>query len=615
MPDIIQLLPDAIANQIAAGEVVQRPASVVKELLENAIDAGSTAIQLVVKDAGKQLIQVIDDGCGMSATDARMSFERHATSKIKQADDLFKIKTMGFRGEALASIAAVAQVEMKTCPEGEELGHWLMVEASEVKKQEPAACPEGTNLSIKNLFYNVPARRNFLKSNAVELKHIIEEFQRVALAHPEIRFTFHQNDIDVYNLPAGKLSQRIVGLFGKSYREQMAACNEDTDHLKVHGYIGKPEFAKRSRGEQYFFVNNRFIKSGYLHHAVMNAYEGLLPADSFPFYVLFLEIDPRHVDVNVHPTKTEIKFDDERTVYGIMQAAVKQALGSHNIAPALDFEQDVNFGSFRQAKPVDMRRDYGGGHKMPKDKEGTADINWDEILKNFHDTQAGAKAEEEGHEDHSDGQEAVTFGSAVNQMSGGEPKQEMAASENITFQIHQEYIATQVKSGLMLVDQQSAHERILYEKYSTALVQHNGASQQFLFPQTVHLEPGDYALVMEMKESLHFLGFSLETLGKDAVIVQGAPPEVADREIKDVFEGLIEQFKYNQQALSIPKQENLVRAFARRSAIKKGKKLNLTEMISLIDKLFACKNPNYAPDGKRTFYIFDLNQIASFFNK
>ena len=343
MSDIIQLLPDAIANQIAAGEVVQRPASALKELLENAVDAGSTKIHVMVKEAGKMLIQVIDDGKGMSMTDARMSFERHATSKIRTSADLFAIRTFGFRGEALASIAAVAQVDMKTRPTDAELGSHLCIEGSEVKKQEPTTCPVGTSIAVKNLFFNVPARRNFLKSNAVEMRHIVDEFQRVALSYPEIAFTLYQNDMELFNLTPGKLSQRIVGLLGKAYQGQLVACEENTPLLKIKGYVGKPEQAKKTRGEQFFFVNNRYIKSNYLHHAVLSAFEGLISSDQHPFYVLFLDLDPAHIDINVHPTKTEIKFDDERTIYGLVRSAVKQSLGAHNVVPTLDFSFDVNF--------------------------------------------------------------------------------------------------------------------------------------------------------------------------------------------------------------------------------------------------------------------------------
>src|SRR5688500_1540417 len=342
MSDIIQLLPDSIANQIAAGEVVQRPASAVKELVENSIDASATFIQLIVKEAGKTLIQVIDNGMGMSETDARMSLERHATSKIRKAEDLFTLNTKGFRGEALASIAAVSQMEMRTRPGEQELGTCLVDEGSEVKNQEPVACEKGTSICVKNLFFNIPARRNFLKSNPVELKHIIDEFQRLALAHADLQFSFIQTDEVVYDLPAGKLSQRIVNIFGKSYQEQLAPCQEETNLVRISGYVGKPDFARMTRGEQFLFVNNRFIRSNYLHNAVMTAFDNLLPENTFPFYVIFIEIDPRHIDINVHPTKTEIKFDDERAVYAVVRSAVRQAIGSHNLTPGIDFHADVN---------------------------------------------------------------------------------------------------------------------------------------------------------------------------------------------------------------------------------------------------------------------------------
>ena len=357
MTDIIKLLPDAIANQIAAGEVVQRPASVVKELMENAVDAGAHNIEVIIKDAGKALVQVIDDGLGMSHTDARLSLERHATSKIRTAQDLFSIRTMGFRGEALASIAAVAQMELKTKRHEEDLGTLIEIAGSKVSKQEPVAAQDGTAISVKNLFYNIPARRNFLKSNGVEMRHIVEEFQRLSLANSDISFSLFQNDLKTYELPTSKLSQRIINLFGNNYQEQLVACSEETDHINVSGYVGKPEYAKRTRGEQFFYVNNRFIKSGYLHHAVLNAFQRLLQPETHPFYVLFIEIDPKHIDVNVHPTKTEIKFDDERTVYGIIRAAVRQSLGTFNVVHALDFEQDVNFGS---AKSIQIDSGTGG---------------------------------------------------------------------------------------------------------------------------------------------------------------------------------------------------------------------------------------------------------------
>lgn len=613
MSDIIQLLPDAIANQIAAGEVVQRPASVVKELLENAIDAGATKISLVVKDAGKQLITVMDNGKGMSELDARMCFERHATSKIRKSEDLFALTTMGFRGEAMASIAAVAQVELKTKTEEAELGTCLQIEASTVKGQSHIAHKTGSTIAVKNLFYNVPARRNFLKSNPVELKHIIDEFQRIALAHPEIAFSFFQNDLDVYQLQEGKLSQRIVSLFGKSYQEQLVPCDEHTDQLVIKGYIGKPEFAKKTRGEQFFFVNNRFIKSGYLHHAVVNAFEGLLSKETHPFYVLFIEIDPARIDVNVHPTKTEIKFDDERTIYGIMNAAIRQALGVHNVAPSLDFESDINFSFTERRRPTTDSFTHKQSNYQKFKGQSNENSEWNKILDDFQSLSKKISNEEANMPDLP--QQSLTFGSAINE----EPSTKAVQAEEVgvkrsLFQIHKKYIASQVKSGLMLVDQQAAHERILYEKFIQNLTDVKGSSQQFLFPEQIQLSPADYALVFEMEEELHSLGFVIASFGKDTLVISGAPTDLTDSAVKPVFEGLIDQFKNNQYNLSLSKTENIARSLAKKSAIKTDALLDKEEMNTIIDKLFACKNPNYTPSGSATFVIFDLNKISSFFN-
>lgn len=619
MTDIIQLLPDSIANQIAAGEVVQRPASVVKELMENAIDAKSKQIQVIIKEAGKVLIQVIDDGIGMSETDARMSFERHATSKIRKSEDLFTIRTMGFRGEALASIAAVAQVEMRTRREHEELGICIKVDGSALKQQEPVACPKGSSISVKNLFYNVPARRNFLKSNPVEMRHIIDEFQRVSLSNPEISFSLWQNDMEVYQLNTGKLSQRIVSIFGKNYQEQLAPCSEETQHLSVKGYIGKPEFSRKTRGEQYFFVNNRYIKNHYLHHAVLSAYEGLLPDESHPFYVLFIEIDPQHIDINVHPTKTEIKFDDERTVYSIIRAAVKQALGAHNITPSLDFEQDVNFHAITNSRLNHGREGLNNQNYeqfKPNSRQQENLNNWEKLYDaNF--LKGDFRPERETERLENPQEFAITFESAVNNNSSpGVMNQNLQhVVETSTFQLHQRYIITQVKSGMMLIDQQTAHERILYEKYAAALTRKSGASQQYLFPQPIELNPADFTLVMEMEGDIKALGFNFNIFGKNTLVINGGPADYAGGNEKELFEGLIEQFKKNRQELALEKRENLARSIARRSAIKPGQNLAIKEMRALIDQLFGCENPNYAPDGQVTFIILDFNKIANFFNK
>ena len=613
MSNIIQLLPDAIANQIAAGEVVQRPASALKELLENAVDAGATSIQVVIKDAGKQLIQVIDNGKGMSATDARMSFERHATSKIRSSEDLFSIRTFGFRGEALASIAAVAQVELKTRQTDSELGTLIQIEGSELKKQEPVAAPIGTSVAMKNLFFNVPARRNFLKSNPVEMRHIVDEFQRVALSYPEVAFSLFQQDLEVFSLPAGKLSQRIVSLFGKNYQGQLVPCNEETPHLNVKGYIGKPENAKKTRGEQFFFVNNRYIKSSYLHHAVSSAFEGLIQGDQFPFYVLFLDIDPAHIDINVHPTKTEIKFDDERTVYAVIRSAVKQALGAHHVMPSLDFSLDVNYQENWTKNPdtkVQVDREYSyKTFNTPEFKKSSAS-GWERLFEGNYSPQPSASQNPD------EELEILTFPSRA---SADEPRILIPSQESeatgTTFQVELSYIVAQMSTGLLIVDQQSAHERILFDRYQRQLQSAQGASQQCLFPPTVQLNSGDFALVMDMLGELHSLGFVVEEFGKDTVLIQGVPADVQVKNEKELFEGLLEQFKNFKNELSLDKRENLARSLSRRASIKKGQRLNPQEMETLVGQLFASQNPNYSPSGNKTFVKLDLNNIHSFFGK
>jgi DNA mismatch repair protein MutL len=599
MSDIIQLLPDSIANQIAAGEVVQRPASAVKELMENAIDAGGKNIRLIVKDAGKALLQVIDDGSGMSETDARMSLERHATSKIRKAEDLFTLHTMGFRGEALASIAAVSQMEMKTRLAKDELGTLIVVEGSEVKRQEPTACDQGTSISIKNLFYNIPARRNFLKSNPVELKHIVDEFQRLSLAHSDICFSFIQGDEIIYDLPPGKLSQRIVNLFGKTYQEQLAACQEETNVIKVSGYVGKPDFARKTRGEQFLFVNKRFIRSNYLHHAVMNAYEGLLPENSFPFYVLFIEIDPKHIDVNVHPTKTEIKFDDERAVYAVVRSAVRQAIGSHNLTPALDFNADVNIIS--KLNNATHSNEVYFDERFSSSLHRSSSENWEKLFEG-HDAIKN-KTDETGNAVHT-----LRFESSLNK-----PEENIIVQEKVLFQLHSRYIVKEVKSGMMVVDQQAAHERILFEKFLQQFKQKTIQSQQSLFPQPIAFSVSDFAMVMEMQQEIEALGFRFEVFGKNTLLINGIPANLSPGREKELFEGLIEQFKINQSELSLPIPESLARALAKRAAIKTGQRLSREEMLGLIEGLFACRTPNYSPDGKPSFFIFELGKIESYF--
>jgi DNA mismatch repair protein MutL len=598
MPDIIQLLPDSIANQIAAGEVVQRPASAVKELMENAIDAGATEITVRVKEAGKGLIQVIDNGDGMNETDARMSFERHATSKIRKAEDLFTIQTMGFRGEALASIAAVAQVELTTRMADAELGTEIKIEGSEVICQEPVASSKGTSVSVKNLFYNIPARRNFLKSNAVELRHINDEFTRVALANSKVSFKFYQNDLENFNLPAGKLSQRIIGLFGQAYKEQMVKCREETEHITVSGFVGKPEFARKTRGEQFFFVNNRFIKSGYLHHAVLNAFEGLLAPETHPFYVLFIEIDPKHIDVNVHPTKTEIKFDDERTVYGVIRAAVRQSLAAHNVMPSLDFDQDINFATFRKTEPAISTADkaYTQFKNVPRDKN----------LEHWETMYQGEIRQSKLNFDH----EAAS----MEKSDLGGSSEQLIQTDKDLFQVSGRYIVAPVQDGVMFVDQRRANERILYERFVGQLANRSGNAQQCMFPVNMELSPGDFGLVMELKDEIAALGFIFEEFGGNSIVINATPAGLPASNEKALFEGLIEQYKVNKTELSVSKQDNLARAMAKRSSRLSGQVLSKAECKGLVDGLFACGNPNYDLSGGKTFFTLDLKKIENSFN-
>jgi len=613
MSDVIKLLPESIANQIAAGEVVQRPASVAKELIENAVDAGASEITLIVKDAGKSLVQVVDNGNGMSETDARMSFERHATSKIRKSEDLFLIKTMGFRGEALASISAVAQVEMKTKLSNDEIGTSLQINGSQFLGQNNVSCKQGTSMTVKNLFFNVPARRNFLKSNPVELRHIMDEFHRLALASPDITYTFYQNDIEVFKLKPSKLSQRIVGLFGKNYREQLVPCNEETEEISLKGYIGKADFVKKSRGEQFFFVNNRFIKSNYLNHAVVSAYEGLIPEGTFPFFVLFIEIDPKHIDVNVHPTKTEIKFDDERSIYSLVKTSVRKALGTFNITPALDFNTDANFRlhtTLRQTSELSTsERDYTQFKNTDRDISN---------LKNWEQLYAGAlgnetiEAEVRREEAEKGNPLALTFGSDVNKMDEAIQHDGDSQKQNI-FQFHLSYIVTPVKSGLMIIDQQSAHERIYFEKYLRILENNNGSSQQLLFPETLDLNPSDYSLVKELEKEIRGVGFAFEHFGENAIVINGIPSLIKVDSGKSIFMGVMEDYKKNFLEYKNSSLENLARSMATNSGVKKGKRLTIEEMKSIIDQLFACKNPNYSPNGQLIYYILGLEKIEELF--
>jgi len=674
MPDIIQLLPEYLANQIAAGEVVQRPASVVKELLENAVDAGAASVQLIVKEAGKQLVQVVDDGLGMSATDARMSLERHATSKIRSTEDLFRIRTLGFRGEALASIAAVAQVEIRTKQRGQETGSLLLVEGSAVTSQGPTACPNGTSIAVKNLFFNVPARRNFLKSNAVEMRHILDEFQHVALANPQIAFSLYQNDLEVFSLPAGKLSQRIVALLGNNYKEQLASCEEVTPFITVKGYIGKPESAKKSRGDQFFFVNNRFIRSAYLNHAVLAAYEGLLARDTHPFYVLFLELDPKAIDINVHPTKTEIKFEDEKTVYAVVRAAVRQALGVHSLTPSLDFEGDVNFAPIRPLRTSASAKAFGAeGAALPAPTRAV-EFNPDALAASV---SAAARGTKRGADERAAParptdqakrdleafyrelgqpvrpadeaapasppaavlpaplplpelpfthpapaerprpQAAGAAGLASSASAGTASPAAGGAHNPRATQVLNRYVLLPVKSGLMLIDQEAARERILYEQYAAGQERGGGHSQALLFPRPLTFSPADYAALGELTPSLHLLGFRFAEFGPNTIAIEAVPADLPAQGEKELLEGLIEQFRSGgAAALRLDRREALARALARRVALATSQpRLPDVELNALVDKLFACQVPNYTPDGRPTVVLLDGEQLAAYFRK
>lgn len=616
--DIIRLLPDTIANQIAAGEVIQRPASAVKELMENAIDAGATQIKLVVKAAGKTLIQVIDNGCGMSETDARMCFEKHATSKIRTADDLFNIRTMGFRGEALASIAAIAQVEMKTRQTGEQLGTCIEIEGMKVTRQEPCQTPEGTSIAIKNLFFNVPARRNFLKSDPVELKNIIEEFQRVALANPKIGFQLFSNDNEVYHLKPGNLKQRIVAMFGDNYAGKIVPVEEKSYALHVYGFVGKPEFSRKTRGEQYIFVNNRFIKSAYLNHAVSIGYEQLMPKENFPFYVLFLDIDPTKIDINVHPAKYEIKFEDERLVYTFVNLGIKHALGAYSVSPSLDFNQEDHLNqnnTFTQQQPRTWLEITQNPVEIKEPKRYAPPSNFQPLTKR---EENNAKNWQKAYGSVNSQQSAVGNNSEIrNQQSeihADEHHEHDIVKEAVPpHQLQKRFIVSQIKSGFILIDQQAAHERIMYERYLELLDKNKGETQRQLFPQSLDLNAADAQMLLGILPEINNLGFDIQEFGKNSFVIHGFPADIQHGDEKKMIEELIEQYKMNASVSRLGKREMLAKSLAYSSAIKAGKTLSVEEMKTLIDELFACENPYTAPNGRFTFVSFSNDELEKRF--
>ncbi|MDH3697895.1 MAG: DNA mismatch repair endonuclease MutL [Flavobacteriaceae bacterium] len=609
MAGVIKLLPDHVANQIAAGEVVQRPASVVKELLENAIDAGADQIKLIVKDGGKALIQVVDNGQGMSTTDSRMCFERHATSKLTTAEELYALKTKGFRGEALASIAAIAHIELQTRTESEEVGTQIRIAGSEVTDQQPIATPKGTAILVKNLFYNIPARRNFLKSPQVESRHITDEFHRVALAHPDIAFQYFSNGSELFQLPKTNLRKRIVHVFGSKTNEKLVPVTEETQMVKVSGFLCKPEFAKKSRGEQFFFVNNRFIKSPYLHHAVMNAFEGLIRPNTFPGYFLYLEMDPSSIDVNIHPTKTEIKFHDDHSLYAILRSALKHSLGQFNVAPVLDFEKDPNLETpyaYRQRSAeapsveVDSAFNPFSGNVKPVSgfKKATKEA-WEAL---YLETEKQAASRNIPSQIERDPVQARMFEKSAVQESGVR-----------TFQFKQKYVVSSIKSGMLIIHQNRAHQRVLYNKFLKELSQNNTVSQQLLFPLSLSFSKSDMDLVREIQTELIDHGFLFEEIGEEQLTLSGVPIQITEGEVGIVIDELIATRKEG-AASSFSTTELLAQSMCRAMAIKTGSSLDTSSQQGLVNDLFACKESGRSPFNKTVYIVISENDIENKFN-
>ncbi|MFD0861342.1 DNA mismatch repair endonuclease MutL [Sungkyunkwania multivorans] len=618
MADIIQLLPDHVANQIAAGEVVQRPASVVKELLENAIDAKADTITLVVKDAGKTLVQVIDNGIGMSNTDARLSFERHATSKIRVAEDLFHLNTKGFRGEALASIAAIAHVELITRREMDELGTQIKIEGSKVISQEVITAPFGTSIAVKNLFYNIPARRNFLKSDAVELRHVIDEFHRVALAHPDIAFTLYHNNGELFNLPASNLRQRVVNVFGGKTNEKLVPVNEETEIAGITGFVGKPSFARKSRGEQFFFVNDRFVKSSYLHHAITAAFEGLLPQKCHPTYFLYFNIDPEKIDINIHPTKTEIKFEDEHSLYAILRSAVKHSLGQFNVAPVLDFQHDSNMDT-----PYSYKNREAAVPKIQVDPTFNPFKEDGPVKKTF--SGAGYKKESGSWENLYVGLESkvgkqelgvstISFESeeVTGHLFTDKEKEEQQAIT--TYQLHSKYIVSTIKSGMVVIDQYRAHQRVLYEQLLANMTIKDTVSQQLLFPLQLNYTSAEVSLLKPLKDDLERAGFVFTAVEENNVEITGIPINVTESEVTAILDELLSDLQQEVPDTGFSQIDMLAKSMAKSIAVKGGMQLETMAQERLVNDLFACKEPSVSPFNKPTFITISVAELDKKFS-
>ncbi len=605
MPDIIKLLSDSVANQIAAGEVIQRPASVVKELMENSIDAGASSLSVIIRDAGKTLVQVMDNGCGMSVTDARMAFERHSTSKISRAEDLFAIHTLGFRGEALASVAAVSEVVVKTRRTEDEIGTMIEISGSAVKNQEPVSCPAGTNFMIKNLFYNVPARRKFLKTNAIELKHSINEFIHVSLTRPAVHFILTHNDTEIYNLPPGNIKQRIIGIFGKGINQNLIPIKTETTIITINGFIGTPESSRKTFGEQFFFVNGRYMRHPYFHKAVLEAYEAVLPSGTIPTYFIYFDIRPESIDINIHPTKTEIKFEEERSVFQILMSTLREALGRHNMVPSLDFDTTgvIDIPIFKKDQEV-----------RPPEIQINPEFN------PFSGDKSGISGQESYHRETVRNWERLYEGIRHSETISGQDSQTKIESDQKDFRVKliqykNRYIIVPVKSGLMIVDQKRAHEKILYEKYLDSLMTSKGLAQQELFPATIELNAADHAILMDLLDDFVQLGFDIRDLGNNNIVINGFPADVEQIEPKSMIDCFLEEFKQCQSDIKVKARERLALSIARASSIAYQKILSETEMRDLIDKLFNCTNPGQLADGKIVFTIFAFDEIEKRFNR
>ena len=651
MSSIIRLLPDHVANQIAAGEVVQRPASVVKELLENAVDAGATVIKLVIKDAGKTLIQVIDNGKGMNETDARLCFERHATSKIAIAEDLFKLQTKGFRGEALASIAAIAHVELKTKQADAELGTHVIIEGSKIVSQEVAVLPDGTSFLVKNLFYNIPARRNFLKSDTVEFRHVIDEFERVALAHNNIQFVLINNGSEMFNLPASNYRQRIVNVFGGKTNEKLVPVQETTEIIDIQGFVAKPEYAKKSRGEQFFFVNDRFIKSGYLHHAVTAAFEGLLKEGTHPSYFLYLNLPPNSIDINIHPTKTEIKFDDEQALYAILRATIKHSLGQFQVAPVLDFQRDesldtpyklentlsvepsisvdstfnpfldtdVKLGSYEYKKHNRSYEDVfssksSGAFRTSNSESLSSKIN-SSSFPSYSKKSDSSSSWETLYDGIKPGTEDIltaqghTFESEVKNETLFELDDTERTSKNQSYQIQKKYIVSPIKSGMIIIDQRRAHQRILYERYLESLSLQNNSSQQLLFPLTLYYATFEMELLKSLQADLIQMGFLFEIFDNEKVIISGIPVTISESEVSIVLEDLLNELQSEFPDEKDVLKDKIAKSLSQSLAVKTGTYLTDKEQENIVDSLFACKEPSISPFLKPTYITMRVEDI------